>query len=62
MKKIKTVDGQCTVKVMLDDGGISTAFSYYVDELSFASDELIGKTIDEARQLYHDKDMAYLLS
>jgi hypothetical protein len=37
-------------------------FSYFHDEISFTSQELIGLTVDEAEQLRHKKDVAYLRS
>ena len=35
-------------------------FEYYPDEVSFAAEEFIGLTEDEARQLFGRKDRAYL--
>jgi hypothetical protein len=37
-------------------------FSYFHDEISFTSAELIGLTVDQANRLYHEKDVAYLRS
>lgn len=37
-------------------------FSYYPDEISFTEEEIVGLTIQEANQLRHDKDVAYLKS
>ncbi len=37
-------------------------FSFFDDEISFSKRELIGLTADEASQLYHQKDVAYLRS
>jgi hypothetical protein len=37
-------------------------FSYFHDEITFSSLELIGLTVDEAEQLRHKKDVAYLRS
>jgi hypothetical protein len=37
-------------------------FSYFADEITFSSSELIGLTVDEAEQLRHKKDVAYLRS
>ena len=37
-------------------------FSYYPDEISFTTDELIGLTIDEAFELKKQKDLRYLQS
>ena len=37
-------------------------FTYYPDEISFTTDELIGLTIDEAFKLKKQKDLRYLQS
>ena len=37
-------------------------FSYYPDEISFTTDELIGLTIDEVFELKKQKDIRYLQS
>lgn len=37
-------------------------FTYYPDEISFTTDELIGLTIDEAFELKKQKDLRYLQS
>jgi hypothetical protein len=37
-------------------------FSYFHDEITFSSSELVGRTVDEAEQLRHKKDVAYLQS
>ncbi len=37
-------------------------FDYYPDEISFHSGEFIGLTLEEARDLKHKKDVAYLRS
>jgi hypothetical protein len=36
--------------------------SYYDDEISFTAEELVGLTVDEARQLHFEKDKAWLQS
>lgn len=48
--------------VTFADGREEEAFGYYLDELSFTPEEFIGKTMEEARQLHHRKDLAYLRS
>jgi hypothetical protein len=35
---------------------------YYKDEISFSSEELVGKTVTQARQMHFDKDKSYLQS
>jgi hypothetical protein len=35
-------------------------FSYFHDEITFSSSELVGLTVDESEQLRHKKDVAYL--
>jgi len=37
-------------------------FSYYPDEISFRPEEFIGKTEQEARTLFFEKDKKYLQS
>ena len=37
-------------------------FTYYPDEISFTTDELIGLTIDKAFELKKQKDLRYLQS
>ena len=37
-------------------------FNYFHDEISFTANELVGLTVDEAEQLRHKKDVAYLQS
>ena len=54
--------GYCTLTGLLNDGSTRKLFSYYVDELSFADSELIGLTEDQAHQLRHNRDVAYLRS
>ncbi len=44
-------------------GGVEkVVFDYYTDELSFAAPEFVGKTIEQARALRTERDMAYLRS
>jgi len=37
-------------------------FDFFHDELSFSSNEFIGKTYSECKGMFHSKDVAYLLS
>ena len=37
-------------------------FQYYGDELTFTPEEMIGLTPQQARDLHHKKDVAYLQS
>jgi len=37
-------------------------FTYYSDELTFTSDELVGLSVDGARELHRVRDVAYLKS
>ena len=45
-----------------EDGSTKTLFSFYPDEISFQASEFIGLTEDEARSLFHHKDVSYLKS
>jgi len=50
-------------KVMADIGnGEEKVLEFYPDEISFTPAELEGKTVDEARALKQQKDVAYLRS
>ena len=37
-------------------------FDYYPDEISFTPDEFVGLTVEQAHELRHEKDVAYLRS
>jgi len=50
------------VWVTYEDGKEEKLFSYYPDEISFVASEFIGLTKEEAHQLFHKKDVAYLRS
>jgi len=52
------------IYVRFDNGDNAEAllFSYFADEIMFSSSELVGLTVDEAEQLRHKKDVAYLRS
>lgn len=55
-------DPMPTVTAHFDNGEAKTLFSYYPDEISFQPSEFVGLTEDEARSLFHRKDVAYLQS
>jgi hypothetical protein len=46
----------------MSDGTSVHLFSYYIDELSFAAQELVGLTAEQAGDLFHRRDVAYLRS
>ena len=48
--------------VTLDNNEEQKLFSFYPDEISFSEQELVGLTIEQAMQLRHKKDVAYLQS
>lgn len=50
------------VNVVFDDDTTAELFEFYPDELSFSEVEFIGLTEDEAYDLRHKKDVAYLRS
>ena len=37
-------------------------FCYYDDEISFSTNEIVGKTLDEVLNLWGEKDLTYLRS
>lgn len=49
-----------TVIGIFEDSSEKELFSYYPDELSFRESELVGLTEEQAKELYHKKDIAYL--
>lgn len=49
-----------TVIGIFEDGSEKELFRYYPDELSFRESELVGLTEEQAKELYHKKDIAYL--
>ena len=52
-----------TIEVFLVlNGKEEKAFSYYSDELDFDTDEFTDCTMQEALELYHKKEVAYLRS
>jgi hypothetical protein len=50
------------VSVTFENGTKKDLFFFYPDELSFTESEFIGLTEEEARALFHQKDVAYLRS
>lgn len=50
------------VSVTYDDGTAEDLFSFYPGEISFRRDEFLGLTREEAGDLFHRKDVAYLRS
>jgi len=50
------------VTVTYHDGTTEMLFSYYPDEISFTPDEFVGLFREEALELFHKKDVAYLRS
>mgnify|MGYP000854130273 CR=1 FL=1 len=54
--------GRNKVIVTLEDGSEQLAFSYFADELSFSPDQFLNKTLEEARRMHHQADVAYLRS
>lgn len=54
--------GRDKVIATLEDGSEELAFSYFADELSFTPEQFVGKTLEEARQIHHRADVAYLRS
>jgi len=60
--KSETAYGSCTLTALFSDFSEKRLFSFYVDELCFSTDELIGLTEAQAHELRHSKDVAYLRS
>jgi hypothetical protein len=50
------------VNVTYEDGTVENILRYFSDEISFTEDEFIGLTKDQAMDLFHEKDVAYLRS
>lgn len=53
---------QAKVNVVYEDGTTETVVKYYTDELAFSENEFIGLTREQAKDLFHKKDVAYLQS
>jgi len=45
-----------------EDGSEKLLFRYFWDELYFAESEFVGLTEEQAHDLFHEKDIAYLRS
>ena len=58
----KLFDPMPEVTVTYDDGTTEELFEYFPDEISFTESEFIGLTRDQAHELRHRKDVAYLQS
>lgn len=58
----KTGRCQATAMVLLDNGEIVDALSWYSDELDFYSRDFEGKTLLEVGNLFTRRDIAYLQS
>lgn len=55
--------GMAVIVAQLDDKpDPERLFSYFHDEISFRPTELLGLTVDQANELRHKKDVAYLQS
>jgi hypothetical protein len=50
------------VTATLDDGTTVALFDYYSDELTFTEADLLGRTLDEAHALHHQRDLDWLRS
>lgn len=53
---------QAVVTAQYDDGSTGVCLKYYADELHFSASDFVGKTDDEVRALFHQRDVAYLRS
>ena len=58
----ETMWGYRTFTGQMSDGTSQHLFGYYIDELSFAAQELVGMTAEQAGDLFHRRDVAYLRS
>ena len=48
--------GRATLRATLEGGSEQDTISWYVDELTFTPQDAIGKTVEELRQLHHQRD------
>lgn len=70
MKRIATVTfqdsehryGDKEAVATMDDGSEEIVIHWFSDELSFAPSDFIGLTVEEARDLKQERDIAYLRS
>lgn len=53
---------EAKVEVLLDDCTVVPLFTFYDDELYFSEREFEGLTVEQAHDLKHRKDVAYLQS
>ena len=58
----ETSMGYRTFTGQMSDGSSERLFSYYIDELAFDAQELVGLTAEQAGDLFHRRDVAYLRS
>lgn len=56
---VSDIPGPDEVLVTIDGEQVK-AFEFYSDELTFTEDEFIGLTLEEARALFRERDIAYL--
>jgi hypothetical protein len=55
--------GNVEFRAVMEDGTEDVlVFAWFNDELSFAPQEIVGLTIEEARDLKQSRDIAYLQS
>ena len=50
------------VTATFEDGTEDVVLRYYPDEVSYTTNEFIGKTSQEVADMHHRKDVAYLQS
>ena len=53
--------GSCRLKMTMDDSSLQY-MEYYADEITILPEEVVGKTLREAWDLFNQKDLAYLRS
>jgi len=56
------VPGPVDVVATLTDGSTVKVLRYYPDEVSFTSADFVGRTVEEARTLHHQRDVRWLQS
>lgn len=54
--------GNKEATAVMEHGGKEFVFAWFDDELTFTTQELIGLTIEEARDLKQARDISYLRS
>lgn len=62
LKRAEFLRDRFTTKVfgVFRNGHTEYLFRYYHDELWFSPEEFVGLTVEEARNVFHKKDVAYL--